>query len=574
MHFWNVALPVLAFSAAADAQGIKFNKIIAKKPALSKTTNTKTTPIATQASANSVVNHMNSLKSGGSSTPSTSSAAKAETTTTTKATTSMTTMKTSPKTTKTTTKAPAKTTTKAPVKTTTKAAGKTTAKGKPNTSAKTTTKAPIKKASPKTTTTKAAKVPRQATTTCPAEPLLVNYIPNPNTPNGFLIDSSLFNKSKAASTYPAGYSTAFTNAYGSIVASNYLGFYPLSAYDPSACANICNGVAACQAFNIYYERTPSLTPGTSCRNPSAASEVRCTLYGSKLDVSQTTNVGSWRFDFMVVVQGSNGYNKNALPSTPSGYSAPIPLAGAVDVSQTPALVNSYINSNFYLTTAFNPQVCADMCTAATVANSLKPCNYFNALEINLNGIFQGTYCQLYNQDVSLQASLYKSTSNGVNYDLFRSYGYLVNGAARQTTSAPPLFVTPSPTYVPSAALPTFVATSTVSTKRTSATPVSKACADLGSTSYTSLNGLKYNIKCGYDLDGYGDVGNTESANIFRSFTDCFTLCDTFPSCSAFALNNGNCYFKNLTGVTNAPLPLWWVSFAWLQGSYPAGDKIL
>ncbi|KAF2224674.1 hypothetical protein BDZ85DRAFT_194180, partial [Elsinoe ampelina] len=217
------------------------------------------------------------------------------------------------------------------------------------------------------------------------------YTPSPNTPNGFLVDSTLFGLSKAALPYPAGYTTSFINAYGAVTGTGFMSFYSMASYDVAGCAKLCTSIPTCQAFNVYFERSPLLVPGTSCSNPTAATDVRCTLWSIPINVGLATNTGQWRNSFMDVIQGSNGYNKITTPATPTGYSAPTALGGAIDASSLGATVS--LGSNFYTTGVYNPQVCADFCTSTSTA--AKACNFFNSFEINLNGVFQGTYCQLY-----------------------------------------------------------------------------------------------------------------------------------------------------------------------------------
>jgi len=73
--------------------------------------------------------------------------------------------------------------------------------------------------------------------------------------------------------------------------------------------------------------------------------------------SSATNTGQYREDFRVVIAGSNGYSKAQAPSL-SGFSAPVALAGATDISSkgATALANEYIGAKF----SFNrtTQACA------------------------------------------------------------------------------------------------------------------------------------------------------------------------------------------------------------------------
>jgi hypothetical protein len=102
---------------------------------------------------------------------------------------------------------------------------------------------------------------------------------------------------------PAGYWTAFTGLYAGLFAQKYMGYYQLSSYNTSMCAAICNQFDACLGFNIYFERTPVYIPDSKCRNPTAQAAVTCALWGSEVDSSTALNIGQYKIDFMVVIQG-------------------------------------------------------------------------------------------------------------------------------------------------------------------------------------------------------------------------------------------------------------------------------
>lgn len=288
MRFWDSALPILALSTVVEAQGVQFGQVLKKKPGLSRSTNKPAKATNTQAVATSIIQAMNEKK------PKTTAAA---------------------------------TTTKP-------AAAKTTAKGKATKS----TASAKAKATAKTNTAGgrggavaafAAVNPNVAAAGCPAQDIYYNYIPSPNNPSGFLTDSKLAKIAKDGTVYPAGYTTNFTNQYGSLFANNYITYQQLPSYNITQCASLCDSTPGCQAFNIYFERDPVQDPGSACPNPSSSTMVRCALWGSQVSLSQAQNIGEWRTDFMVVIQGSNGYNKNPTPAAISGFNAPVALGGAV-----------------------------------------------------------------------------------------------------------------------------------------------------------------------------------------------------------------------------------------------------
>ncbi|PNS17842.1 hypothetical protein CAC42_19 [Sphaceloma murrayae] len=308
------------------------------------------------------------------------------------------------------------------------------------------------------------------------------YSPQDNTPKGFLLDAQLRTISQQASGYPAGYSNVFAAQYGTISASGLLQSQSLSSFNISACAATCNSVAQCKAFNIYFERSPTLLPGLGCPNPKAVADVKCDLWSTSVQTSQATNIGRWRTDFMVVNQGSNGYNKLPVPAKLEGFRSPVALAGAVDAP------TAYVGADFFSTESFDPAVCANFCRTTTTLSKqtlqkpkskvTRACNFFNALDISLNGISQGTYCQLYATDVSTQAKLYTATLGKTRYDLLRSFGYLA--LVDNTLSS---------TSVPVAT--TAASASTISTTITSTSSIAgtSSSSPSSATSYTTRPSL-------------------------------------------------------------------------------------
>lgn len=81
----------------------------------------------------------------------------------------------------------------------------------------------------------------------------------------------------------------------------YMGLYTLTTYDQTGCANLCNNTANCQGFNVFYERDPTLNPGPSCTNPTAMTNIKCTLWSLPPTVANATNAGETRSAFQVVI---------------------------------------------------------------------------------------------------------------------------------------------------------------------------------------------------------------------------------------------------------------------------------
>ena len=105
---------------------------------------------------------------------------------------------------------------------------------------------------------------------------------------------------------PQGYHQTFQNLQGSSNANSYMGLYTLKTYDVYKCQQLCDAVDQCTAFNIYYERDPSVNPADSCPNPPSFTNIKCTLWGSNVTPESAVNKGQYRKNFHVVITGSNG----------------------------------------------------------------------------------------------------------------------------------------------------------------------------------------------------------------------------------------------------------------------------
>ncbi|KAI4726289.1 hypothetical protein E4T49_05916 [Aureobasidium sp. EXF-10728] len=401
------------------------------------------------------------------------------------------------------------------------------------------------KASTSTSTkkTSSTKVKRATATTC-SNPnnILYSYVSNPDTPTQFLVDTTLAGLAAAQWYPPAGYSTSFTGQLAGLFAPNYLGYQQLSSYSPSACAAYCNARSDCNAFNIYIQRTPTFIPDDSCPNPSGAAQITCALYGTYVSSSQATNIGQYRKDFMVVIQGSNGYNLNPAPASVSTFQGPNAL-DAVAYSSSIYLAQKYFSS-------YDVTQCSSLCntyTANSKANAQSsksstytPCNYFNVFNLTLNGQSQLMGCYLFSTSDAANYDNYRTardTNSGTVYNLTNSYGYALYPQDKGLTSV---------------------------TWTAAPTGKNATCSALGNAgdSYVDYNGVTYTLGCGYDVQYAADIGNQTTPD----FYSCFAICDSgaYPGCSGFAYLGNTCYFKNLAGTSRTPqLNNYNVDMAWL-----------
>ncbi|KAH7372156.1 hypothetical protein BKA64DRAFT_767871 [Cadophora sp. MPI-SDFR-AT-0126] len=147
--------------------------------------------------------------------------------------------------------------------------------------------------------------------TCAVQPLGSGpSVNSPDTPAAFQSNEDFSNFATSATT-PTNYTPAFVNLNAATRGNNYMGSTLLTTYEPSQCASFCSQTVGCSAFNLYFERDPSLDPNAvGCPNPTSVTNIKCILWGNALTDETATNAGQFRNSFQVVIAGSNGYNLN------------------------------------------------------------------------------------------------------------------------------------------------------------------------------------------------------------------------------------------------------------------------
>lgn len=213
---------------------------------------------------------------------------------------------------------------------------------------------------------------------------------------------------------PAGYSLNFTNLQASTSTTSYLGYTTLNSYDTKSCASKCNAITGCAAFNLYFERDPSLDPNEqSCPNPPSVTNIKCVFWGVPVSKSTATNVGQYRDEFHVVIAGSNGYN--AIPTPPSipGFTSGQAFSGQLNIPLDPTTnSNTYIGAKFFSfgtsttqTQYFSTEICVRACADQTTYNFAYPtssghptvCNQVVGHSLSKNGVPYGMYCAFYSE---------------------------------------------------------------------------------------------------------------------------------------------------------------------------------
>ncbi|KAL1864727.1 hypothetical protein Daus18300_007529 [Diaporthe australafricana] len=99
--------------------------------------------------------------------------------------------------------------------------------------------------------------------------------------------------------------------------NTFLGWMNFATYNPYPCQQACNALNAtgtkCNTYNLYFLRSPTLTPSTdsSCPNPTSMTTIVCALWKNKLYPWDGINGGEIRGkNFTVVIAGSNLYQRN------------------------------------------------------------------------------------------------------------------------------------------------------------------------------------------------------------------------------------------------------------------------
>ena len=272
---------------------------------------------------------------------------------------------------------------------------------------------------------------------CVPQPTGAGPATSPDTVAAFAANPVYASAAAQAST-PAGYTNAFTNLNASNNAYGYLGYTTLNSYDTALCSSKCDAIVGCEAFNIYFERDPSVDPNNDlCPNPSSTINIKCVFWGGPVSASNANNFGQWRAQYQVAIAGSNGYVNNSI-ATPSGYVGPTYLGNAaINALSDCNGANTYMGYKLFQTGAFDVSLCAAACSSQTQYNVAHPptdgsapmtCQFFNTYILLRNGTNVGQYCSMYNQTWALSTATNVGQYRG--YDKYTiAYSYAFSNAS-------------------------------------------------------------------------------------------------------------------------------------------------
>ncbi|KAI1102443.1 hypothetical protein F4804DRAFT_343232 [Jackrogersella minutella] len=269
-------------------------------------------------------------------------------------------------------------------------------------------------------------LPRQ--TACQPLPTGAGPIPTPDTDSSF-VGYDNFSTAATQATTPSNYTSTFVNLHARSDSYGYLGFDTVATYDTQDCATQCSSVwRGCQGFNIFFERDPSVQPGPNCRDPPSTTNIKCVYWGGDVSTETASNDGQYIGDFHVVIAGSNGYMKTAIPTIP-GYDGEATGNSTIDApdsdtgeSSTGPGRGTYIGSKIFTNTYFDPALCAAACDAQNQNNLAHPpgrgrpqiCRFFTTYLLYKNGDPVGQYCALYTQYYSRSFATNSGTRSGGN----------------------------------------------------------------------------------------------------------------------------------------------------------------
>ncbi|KAF2170723.1 hypothetical protein M409DRAFT_63804 [Zasmidium cellare ATCC 36951] len=252
-------------------------------------------------------------------------------------------------------------------------------------------------------------------------------VPCPDTDQAFVSYAAFASAASAAPT-PSGYVNTFKNLKAMNNALGYMGYTLMDTYDVPLCSSKCDKINGCAAFNVAFERSPSLDPspsGGACEQPATTTLIKCVFWGGPVTAANAVNDGQWRNNYHVVIAGSNGYVNQTVDYC-QGYNAPNfyggrALAAPNDCNGQSSLVGTqYWNDGH----PFDSRRCSAACDAQTNANPNAPCRFFNTYVISRNGQSYGQYCAMYKQQIDdSYATLSQVQYNGATYSVSYSYSF-------------------------------------------------------------------------------------------------------------------------------------------------------
>jgi hypothetical protein len=172
-------------------------------------------------------------------------------------------------------------------------------------------------------------------------------------------------------------------------------------------AAACNNENRCNAFGIFFERSPMYKPAPDCPNPSSTTLIKCTLWSGTTMPKIGTNDGQIREKFHIVMAGSNAYVKD-LAFRRNGNSTSNILkdwivqrydnGAAIQVPLDCNGVDTYMGMSAWRDGRFDAQRCLDACKVAG-DNDIqgRKCRFVNTYIQRRNGIPVSQHCAMFSE---------------------------------------------------------------------------------------------------------------------------------------------------------------------------------
>lgn len=131
-----------------------------------------------------------------------------------------------------------------------------------------------------------------------------------------------------------------------------MGFTTLETYNSTACAAKCDAMNGCISFNLYFERDPTVEPGSDCDNPASTTMIKCVFWGGPISSENALNTGQWRDQFQVAIAGSNGYTNNSVAAVPGYKLVGVLGHSAIDAPYDQYGFNSHMGNVIFLVSSY------------------------------------------------------------------------------------------------------------------------------------------------------------------------------------------------------------------------------
>ncbi|KAL1797753.1 hypothetical protein ACET3X_004359 [Alternaria dauci] len=236
---------------------------------------------------------------------------------------------------------------------------------------------------------------------CRPLPLGLDTAISPDTPEAFQAYAPFASTALAAVT-PAGYVQSYTNLLTTYnAAPQFVHYVALDKYDVDQCAHACDADNDCNAFTIFFERQPVVSPARNlCSNPPSTTIIKCDLWSGTIQPDIAINHGQLREKFHVVMAGSNAYVKDinrVTPSVSDGYAIERYAMGvAIEAPLDCNGNDTYMGLSLWGDGHFDVERCIDVCKKTHDASG-RQCRFVNTYMQRRNKVPTTQHCALFSQ---------------------------------------------------------------------------------------------------------------------------------------------------------------------------------